>query len=82
MSARRKSGALASLWVFDPSEEDAQVEALPCALNAHRNGEALVMITALGKDGRRWESKDSIWLEMTDDDALALAAQIIAAVRS
>jgi hypothetical protein len=78
----RKLGALASLWIFDPSEADAEVEALPCALDVQRTDDDRVMLTALGKKGRRWESKESVWLELTDDDALALVAQIIKAVRS
>jgi hypothetical protein len=81
VSARR-TGAAASLWVWDPGEEDAEVEALPCALGVIRSDEDRVMITALGKKGRRWESKESVWLEMTEPDALNLIAQLASALRS
>jgi hypothetical protein len=41
-----------------------------------------VLIAARGKQGRRHEAGDSVWLEMTDAEALRLIARLAAAVSS
>jgi hypothetical protein len=76
-----RNAIVGSLWIFDPTtEEEAQVEAMPCGVTATNNGDGHVLIAARGKPGRRYETGDSVWLEMTPDQALRLIGQLAGAM--
>lgn len=72
----------ASFWQFDPREEDATVEAMPSDLSIVNNDDR-VLVSVRGRTGRSArgrESKDAVWLEMEDADALLLAAEIVSTI--
>lgn len=81
MATTRKP-VMASFWQFDPEscKEDAQVEAMPAALNCGRSDEDRILIAVRGKPGARYEPGDSVWLELTDAEALRLIQRIALAL--
>jgi hypothetical protein len=67
---------MASLWVFTPGDPDPDVEAMDARVEVVRSEVDRVNLTVRGKPGRRYEDGDSVWLEMTDNEALRLIGDI------
>jgi hypothetical protein len=77
-----RNAVQASFWQFDPdTEEEPEVEAMPSSLSIVRD-EDRVLIAVRGKQGRRHETGDSVWLEMSDTEAVRLIARLATAVSS
>lgn len=68
----------ASYWQWDPEEEDSEVEAMDAALSFIRSDDDRVLIAVRGKPGRRYEKRDSAWLELEDAEVLRLIARLAA----
>lgn len=77
-----KNPLMASLWQFEPGEPDPQVEAMTAALAVRRTDDDRILVSARGKVRNRWEKGDSVWLELTDTQALMLIERVAAALQS
>lgn len=73
-----RNAVKASFWQFDPTTEEEMVwvEAMEASLSLDRTDDDRILIAVRGKPNGRYEHGDSVWLELSDAEAIRLIQRL------